>query len=104
MNEIKLTRGDTESFSLSITDTSGLEYEMQEGDKLVFTVKKSVYDEKPIIQKDIVDKTFIIEHEDTKDLAYGTYYYDIQLTFANGSVSTIIKPSKFIVDEEVNFD
>lgn len=104
MNEIKLTRGDTESFSLSITDANGLEYEMQEGDKLVFTVKKSVYEEKPIIQKDVVDKTFTIEHEDTKNLAYGTYCYDIQLTFANGSVSTIIKPTKFIVDEEVNFD
>lgn len=104
MNEIRMTRGDTESFTISITGQDNLEYELKDGDKLVFTVKQSVYDEKVIIQKQIIDKSFIIDHEDTTNLLYGTYYYDVQLTFANGSVCTVIKPSKFIVCEEVNFD
>lgn len=38
-----------------------------------------------------------IEPEDTKSLAAGKYKYDIQVTFAEGTVTTVIEVSDFIL-------
>ena len=102
-NEIKLIRGDTAFFNIEIVNEVGEVYELQETDKLVFTVKASVYDEDVLIQKDI-RRNIIIDHDDTKNLSYGDYVYDVQLTKENGEVSTVIPPTKFSILEEVNYD
>lgn len=104
MNAIELTRGDTAHFEIEIVDQNGDLYELQPEDQLMFTVKKSVYDKNIVLQKRIEKKQFTITHEDSAGLAYGSYVYDIQLTQANGDVTTIVKPSDFKVTEEVNFD
>lgn len=104
MNDIRFIRGDTQVFSLNITDGDGLPYELQPTDKLVFTVKKSIYNDDIVLQK-IIDKSMIlnIAHDDTATLPFGEYVYDVQLT--QGSiVTTVIPPSPFVLEGEVNYD
>lgn len=104
MNDITLTRGDTLHLQITLTDQEGEVYTLQDGDTLVFTVKKNTSSDVVLIQKNILNSNITISHEDTKNMAYGTYMYDVQLTQANGDVTTVIKPSKFKITEEVNYD
>ncbi len=98
---IKLTRGDYASFHINIKDASGAEYVLQDGDVVTFTVKKNTKTEDVLIQKTGQDVE--IEHEDTAEMKYGTYVYDVQLTHANGRPDTFIGPSTFEITEEVTF-
>lgn len=104
MNDIRLTRGDTLHLEVEIINQDGEPYELEEGDKLEFTLKKNTATEEVLIKKEILEKKFTISHEESQKLSYGLYVYDVQLTQANGDVTTIIKPSTFDVTEEVNFD
>ena len=45
-----------------------------------------------------------INPEDTNDLSYVSYVYDIQLTKQDGTVKTIILPSKLTITGEVTYD
>ena len=102
-NTIKLTRGDTAYLSVPITNiTLGERYEIAENDILEFTVKKYASDGPSLIYKKIIGRnTFHIYPEDTKDLPFGKYEYDIQLTTAKGDVYTVIDVSAFEVLKEV---
>ena len=72
MNDIRFIRGDTQVFSLNIRDGDGLPYELQPTDKLVLTVKRSIYNTDIILQK-VIDASMLIkfEHEDTEGLSFG---------------------------------
>ena len=100
-NDICLTRGDTAELNITVLSASGTEYELQAGDKITFTVKKNVYTEDVLIEKE--GAQIIIEPADTKELAYGEYTYDVQVTLADGTVSTIIPPSAFKLTAEVTW-
>lgn len=103
-NIISFVRGDTFSFSVELLTNDGLPYELKENDKLVFTVKKTPNTSKVLIQKQIDSSMEVqIEHEDTADLPYGKYVYDVQLTNELGT-KTVIEPTSFILREEVNWD
>lgn len=103
-NNITLTRGDSASITVSLKNPDGTDYELQTGDELIFTVKHNCITEDIIIQKDISSNGIIIlQPSDTNDLLYGVYFYDVQLTRANGSVNTVIPPRDFIVSKEVTF-
>ena len=101
-NNITLTRGDSASISVALKNPDGTDYNLQSGDELLFTVKYNCITEDIIIQKDIsTDAIINLIPSDTKDLLYGEYFYDVQLTRANGSVNTVIPPRDFIVAKEV---
>lgn len=100
--DISLTRGD--SLILGITITKGdVEYTPVAGDVVRFALKHVIADDEPLILKDadISTMTLTIEPSDTKDLAFGTYVYDIELTTYDGYVDTFIGPAKFNLTEEV---
>jgi hypothetical protein len=102
-NEIRITRGDTARMELDIKNSEGEAYEPQEGDVVKFTVKGAPTDLLPLIQKDYTNGGFTIEPADTEKLNFGAYFYDVQITLANGDVCTIIPPTQFIVVEEVTW-
>lgn len=103
-NNITLTRGDSASISVALKNPDGTAYNLQSGDELLFTVKYNCITEDIIIQKDIsTDAIINLIPSDTKDLLYGEYFYDVQLTRANGDVNTVIPPRDFIVAKEVTF-
>lgn len=101
-NAVSLTRGDTAYLNVTITnDADDTEYELQDGDTLVFTVKKNV-DDDPIVQKKIAGGTvFHIEPKDTVLADFGKYKYDILLYTEAGDVFTVIPSSTFELLEEV---
>lgn len=106
---ISMTRGDSESITFSCQDEDGNKINFVEGDTVYFTIKKSVTTEEKILQKVITiftngEAIIVIDPADTKTLKYGTFKYDIQLTSATGSVTTVILPSDFTINGEVTYE
>lgn len=99
---ISLTRGDTGVFTIELVDDEGAPYTPKGGDTIRFALDKKYGVADPLIRKDIPPETLIlqIDPEDTKELDFGTYYYDLELTDAFGHVSTILI-AKFNVTKEV---
>ena len=108
--KIYLTRGDT--FYSTITMTrNGVEYIPDERDTMRFVLKRAgllsngtaYRDSRPLLDIDIpVDTCLLkIEPEDTKKLKFGSYVYDIEITFANGDVDTFINNAEFELVPEV---
>lgn len=104
-NVIKLTRGDTARFSLTVNNAAtGSEYEVQPDDTIRFTVKKTEKDSEYLFQKVINGGLNIhIQPTDTNSLAFGKYVYDVELTTASGDVYTVIPPTLFQVLKEVTY-
>ena len=71
----------------------------------VEALKQRYEDRVPLLLKPIPNDTLRLrlESAETKRLRAGwvPYVYDIQITFADGSVDTFIDRAKFIVTEEV---
>ena len=102
-SDIQLTRGDTAFFNISISLPDGTNYYRQPGDKLLFTVKKNYNSGYEFIQKEISELSFYLEPSETRELDYGNYWYDIELTTVEEEVYTVVGPARFIVREEVTF-
>lgn len=102
-NNISLTRGDSLILNISITKNNEA-YSPSSGDKVRFALnrEKNLRTE-PIILKEVNIDTMqlILEPSDTKELAIGTYFYDIELTTVDGYVDTFIGPASFKITSEV---
>ncbi len=90
-NQILLTRGDTLKVKVNMT-LNGEDYIPQSGDSIRFAMKKNYADGTPLILKDIPIDTQILQldPEDTKPFPFGQYVFDIEITFADGTVDTFI--------------
>ena len=98
---IALTRGDSARLHLNVCDIDGKEYEIKESDTIFFTVKKSVKEHQPIIQKTAIAGVIELTPDDTAALEYGYYIYDVELRQADGFTQTVVPPSRFKLTEEV---
>lgn len=100
---ITLTRGDTFEALVSVTKRDAV-YSPVEGDSIRFAMKENYDDPRPLLVKDIPIDTMmlILEPQDTADLNFGKYVYDIQLTKANGKVDTFISKATLKLSEEVD--
>lgn len=100
---ITLTRGDTFEVQVFINDKEGNRYTPQEGDRVQFGVKHEYEDAECVIFKEVPIESMILrlEPDDTKNLEFGEYVWDMQLVKPNGEVSTFITKSRFIISEEV---
>lgn len=106
--KITMTRGDTLRLKVGIA-VDGEEYTPELYDSVRFALKhsemnlkKTAYtDTEPLVLKDIPNDTLILElePEDTKSLGFGRYDYDIQITFADGTVSTFISDTLRLTKE-----
>lgn len=101
---IRLTRGDTFRAQIDIQYEDGDSYSPVEGDSVRFAMKKKIKDVEPLLVKDIPIDTLILEleEEDTKNLDFGNYVYDLELRKANGDVATFVTKSTLILEEEVH--
>ena len=88
-HDITHTRGDTAILIFSFTD-KGAAYELQAGDKAVFSVKAAFDSKEYLIHKELVGNKLVLQPDDTAKLEAGKYVYDIQITRANGDVYTPI--------------
>lgn len=107
---ISMTRGDSEDLYVQCVDDGGAPVPLVAGDTVYFTVKKHVNTEDKLIQKAITEFDQGVAHiailpADTRPLRFKKkYVYDVQVTFADGRVRTIILPSAFVVTEEVTYE
>lgn len=98
---IKLTRGDTAYLDVCVADSDGKEIKLTEQSEICMTVREDTLS--PILfQVAAKDGTIKINPEDTKELEFGTYRYDVQVTLANGDVVTH-GPYRFKVLQEVTY-
>lgn len=106
---MRQTRGDTVKYHFQRIDKDGNPITIMP-DKIYFTVKKCFSDKNVIFQKTIDDMQidveeglyhFTVEPEDTNDLKYGTYVYDIEVI--TDAVKTTISKGEFILEPEVTF-
>ena len=103
---LKFIRGDSCPLKFQIQDVEGNTVLKENLISLYLTCRKtnSKYSEK-IFQKDINDFNYEndyyfinIEPEDTRELPYDTYNFDIQATFNDGEVQTL--KSEFTITDE----
>ncbi len=96
--DIEFIRGDTKPLKFQVKDSKGNLLKMDSNDELIFTIKKNYNTKNVILQKKLSDGSiyyksgyyFItLAHEDTANLKYGTYVYDIQL-MSDEIVSTLV--------------
>ena len=107
--DIYIIRGDSATIDVSCQDESGTPLPLQPGDTIYLTVKTHVSMEDKVLQKTVTAFTDGVAHisllpEDTKALDFVAYVYDVQLTQADGTVTTIIPPSRFVVEGEVTYE
>lgn len=98
-NKVTMTRGDTLRLKVNIWVNEEL-YTPEVGDVVRFAMKHNVLnadgtdfaDAEPLVEKPIPNDTLILElvPNDTKPLGFGKYAYDIEITFADGTVDTFI--------------
>lgn len=100
---IMLTRGDSFIADILIAGQDGQPYIPVEGDIIRFAMKISYKDAQPLLIRNIPIDTMklAINPEDTKELAFGKYVYDIELTKSTGEVDTFITKAVIKITEEV---
>jgi hypothetical protein len=107
--DFEFIRGDTKPLlKFKLKDKEGNELSLSPTDKLFFTVKQNSKAKKVIIQKTIGNGITIgddgyihirLESDDTAEIAYGTYGYDIELKTATGIVKTLTLGTITLTDE-----
>lgn len=100
-NRIRLTRGDTLVAEVGIANPDGTAYEVQEGDSVRFKCT-DVPGGAVLIAKDVTSGTLRLDPEDTDALPFGSYFFDVQMTFANGTVDTFIHEGTLVIDDEAD--
>lgn len=108
--KLEMTRGDTFRFKFQ-RKTENEEIIYEKVDKMYFTVKKNRETKKSLIQKRLnhgitYDSEtgyyhVVINPEDTDNLSYGKYYFDVEIT-KNNIVKTILLGT-LQINKEVTF-
>ena len=99
--KLAMVRGDSESITVQCS------VPFASGDAVYFTVRQTVED--PIVLQKIITEfdtgkaIIVINPSDTEPLDFDDYVYDIQLTRADGTVTTLIEPDRFRIKEEVTY-
>ena len=89
---IYLTRGDTFPCVITPMDEDGNVHEFSDGDVYRFAVKKAYTDIECVLEKETDTSTAQLKltPEDTADLEFGKYVYDVEITTASGDKYTVI--------------
>lgn len=105
-NNIKLTRGDTATLTIELTDLEGFPYIPNPDDTILFGIKLNEWDTSCLkrILIDPITMKLDISKATTNDLDFLTYYYDIKLITADGQTDTFINARKFEVLRQIVID
>lgn len=100
---VSLTRGDSFSTPIELVNEDGTPYEMQDGDSLRFMMT-DFPGGVVLIEKAIPSDTLLLQLDpsDTNVLPFGKYFFDIELTYANGKVETVIPEGQFNITAEAD--
>ena len=103
---MEFVRGDTFPFKFKLSMSDGSVIATSDIATLYITCRKSTYKESPIIfQKKLDDVTIkdgychvVFDPQDTENLMYGDYYFDVEVTLKSGYKKT--KLFSFTLTEE----
>lgn len=106
MNELSFIRGDSFPFKFDVTNKDGVIMDKTQIKSMILTCRKHASeDSKILFTKNIDDFTFedeyyhgCFEPEDTQELNYGKYHFDIEVTSNSGYRKTL--KSHFEITEE----
>lgn len=101
---IVMTKGDSATIEFVLYDGNEI-YEPSEGDTMRFAMKRFYSDATPLISKqiDMETMTLQLEPQDTANLdARCSYVYDVQVTFSDGTVDTVVPNGTLRLLEEVD--
>lgn len=98
--DIYMTRGDSERLTVRCPERP-----FAEGDKVELTVRRYAGTGRKLLHKAVTAFTegqavIVFAPEDTAHLPFCEASYDVQLTLADGTVKTIIRPGKFEIGRE----
>lgn len=105
---IWLTRGDSLSAQVSITEPDGSAWEPSAGDVVRFKAVRCYPprhgEGEALIEKVLDNSDLLLElaPADTEPLRCGEYKYDVQVTYADGRVDTVIDRASLRITEEVD--
>jgi len=103
-NKIVMTRGDTLSIKLDITNKDGGKYTPSSSDNIYFSVKRHYTDTECFLRKKISSSTCQLTLSSTETKRFeqpAVYVYDVEITFSDGTVDTIIPNGILEITEEV---
>ncbi|MBR0315687.1 MAG: hypothetical protein IJQ99_02335 [Synergistaceae bacterium] len=102
-NQIYLTRGDTAYLTVALVDASGNNYRPVAGDKIYFRLKKNIFGDSVIFEKEVDISTLKLNlaPSDTKNLDFTSYRYEIELVKMTGECFTVVENELFVVGVEL---
>ena len=101
-NTVHLTRGDSADLEVPLVNEEGLNYLMSVNDTLVLRMKKKLSDAEPCLTKEVKGgNIFQFAPEDTEQLPFGLYVYNVRLITAKGEEYTVVEPTTFKICEVV---
>lgn len=100
---ITLTRGDTAYIDIiGLKDKDGTAYTLVSGDVIWFRLKGTTLFEKQLsIDTEENFATLTLEPEDTEDLAFSMYKYEMELVTSIGEHFTFIADKNFTIGKEL---
>lgn len=107
---ITIRRGTTNEFVVALTDENGSAYSISEDDKLIFGVKKTIKQNDYIFSKTVEASAYdelkggyvvSLIPEDTQELAFGDYVYDVGLQTAEGEFYIVCPCDTFTIADTV---
>lgn len=103
---LNIIRGTTNSFSITLTDEEGNPYVLEEGQEIVFGIKKKETDADCIIvkrTKGLIDGAyqFTLNPDDTLNLTVGKYFYDVGIQHGAKIYYNIIESSSFMIEQNI---
>lgn len=100
--DLSMTRGDSEEIVVRLSG-----YTLKQGDLIEMTVRPNALSQRALYKRvtnfEENQAVISIDPKDTQTMNFGDYVYDIQLTYDNGKVKTIVTPSTFTILEEVTY-
>lgn len=102
--EIYLTRADSAIIDVIVTNSDGSPYEIQEGDRIIFRLRKDGKNSPIICEKDanVSEMTLTLDPKDTEPCENGQdYRYEFELVTAAGIHCTFIENALFHIGVEL---
>lgn len=105
---IEIRRGTTNEFVIALTDEEGKPYSLSDADTLIFGIKRNVRQASPVFSKSFADYDELrggyvigLTPEDTQDLDFGNYVYDIGLQKSTGEFYIVCPCDTLIIADTV---
>lgn len=109
--DFEFPRGDTCPIQFTVKTKDGQDVDLAQATEIYFTVKKNYNTSTAILQKkkstgditiDGSQGKIFLTHNDTKELSYGAYVYDIQIT-SGDYVKTVVLGTITLTNESTHY-